>query len=335
MNSKDTSFMKIAIDEALKGRSSVYPNPRVGAIVVYKDEIISTGYHENFGGPHAEEIAIKNITDTITDATLYVTLEPCIHQGKTDPCVQLIDSNIFSRIVIGTRDPNRTAGGGIEKLREMGFQVDVDICSYECKKINRRFFTFHEKKRPYIILKIASTLDGFIAQPDGISKWITNEFSRDSVHELRATCDAILVGNGTIEKDDPDLSSHGKGKDPRIILFASETITDSGARVLTKNPIIFTEKNLSDNSEKNIHHILNSLYERSFQTLLVEGGGITFTHFLKSEIFDELHIYFAPKMIGTGLPFYKHKRILTDDSALTIHKIKKFKNDIKIIYHKE
>ena len=335
MNFTDEYYMRIAINEALKGKSLVYPNPRVGALIVHNKKIISSGYHDKYGGLHAEASAIKNIKSNISDATLYVTLEPCNHKGKTKPCSDLINPKLFSRVVIGTKDPNPVARGGLEVIRNQGIKVDLNILKNECRAINRRFFTFYEKNRPYIILKIASTMDGFIAEKDGESKWITNEYSRNSVHHLRSSCDAILVGNNTVKMDDPFLTSHGVGKDPIIILFDNFKRTKPKANVLKKDSIIISEKSLTNDPKKNINIILDLMFQRSLQTLLVEGGGITFTHFIDSNLFDELQVYYAPKIIGKGLSFYKNKSSLEIDLGLSLHKIEQFENDIKITYLKK
>lgn len=335
MSNSDSYFMRLAIEEAIKGGSKVFPNPRVGAIIVSNDKIISSGYHEFFGGPHAETSVIKNIKSQFSEATLYVTLEPCNHRGKTSPCSDLIKPENFSRVVIGTSDPNPAAKGGIDTLRSKGIKVDVNILQDECRKINRRFFTFHEKKRPYVILKIASTMDGFIAQKNGHSKWITNEKSRNAVHQLRSSCDAILVGNNTVTKDNPKLTSHGVGKNPKILLFKGFKNEKSKINVLENDPIIIPKRDLSADPKDNIKTILDLMYEKSLQTLLVEGGGITFSTFFDSNFYDEVQVYYAPKIIGEGLSFYNNKSSLEKDLGLTLHKIENFENDIKITYIKE
>ncbi len=334
MNQIDKYYMRMAIDEALKGGSNVYPNPRVGALIVKDNKIVSSGYHERFGGQHAEVIAINNMSPEISNATLYVTLEPCDHQGKTNPCSDIIDPKIITRVVIGTKDPNQLASGSSKKLMEKGIQISENICGNECRDINRRFFTFHEQKRPYVILKMASTLDGFIAEIDGSSKWITNEDSRNSVHELRSTCDAILVGRNTIQKDNPLLTSHGKGKNPKIVFFDRGHKIDKNSKVYQDDPIIFAGKNLFQKPRENISNLLSYLYKNSYQSLLVEGGGITFTHFLDNQTFDELQIYYAPKTIGEGIPLYHGKKSLEVKLGIVLEKIEKFGNDIKITYLK-
>ena len=158
------------------------PNPVVGALLVSKETIISEGAHERFGENHAEHEAIKNLDEMVKGLTMYVSLEPCTHTGKTGACLDLIDPEVFDRVVIAEKDPNSEASGSIEKLKKRGIKVDLGLLKHEARKLNKRFYVFHEQKRPYVILKYASTLDGFIAQENGYSKWITNEKSRKENH---------------------------------------------------------------------------------------------------------------------------------------------------------
>tara|TARA_S200000501_G_scaffold8750_1_gene7870 strand:- start:92386 stop:93372 length:987 start_codon:yes stop_codon:yes gene_type:complete len=327
--------MKLALEEAKKGDLSVYPNPKVGAVVVYKNKILSTGYHQKFGGEHAEIKAIKGLKTPTKNATLYVTLEPCAHFGKTNPCTDLISTDLFDRVVIAAKDPNPKSLRGIDIINSKNIKVEVGVCENESKNINRRFFTYFEKKRPYVILKIASTLDGFIAEMDGHSKWITNKESRKSSHRLRSSCQALLVGNNTLVKDNPSLTAHGTGENPRIIIFESEIDSILRKKVYQRDPIIIPKSKLNSNPEKNIEYILNYLYKKSYQTLLVEGGGKTISHFLDSGLFDELHIYYAPKLIGTGIPLYTGIQRIQHNFKLRIHQTKNYSNDFKITYFRD
>ena len=331
----DQYYMGLAIKEALKGSHNTFPNPRVGAVVVANGKVVSKGYHKSFGAPHAESVAIDKIMGDIENATLYVTLEPCAHTGKRGPCSEIIDPKVFSKVVIGTRDPNQVASGGLEQLLKRGIEVVESVCERECKSINKRFFTFYEQKRPYIILKMALTLDGFIAEENGKSKWITNDRSRNSVHKLRSSCDAILVGNRTVEKDNPSLTSHGKGKDPRVILFSKNFDKKLELKVFNQEPLIFDLEHSDNNPKKNIEKMLNYLYENSDQSLLIEGGVTTFTHFLNENIFDELQIFYAPKIIGTGIPFFKDKTNLEKDLGLKLDKIENFGNDVRLTFYRD
>jgi diaminohydroxyphosphoribosylaminopyrimidine deaminase/5-amino-6-(5-phosphoribosylamino)uracil reductase len=330
----DQYYMGLAIKEALKGSHNTFPNPRVGAVVVANGKVVSKGYHKSFGAPHAESVAIDKIIGDIENATLYVTLEPCAHTGKRGPCSEIIDPKKFAKVVIGSKDPNQVAAGGLEQILKKGIEVVESVCESECKSINRRFFTFYEQKRPYIILKMALTLDGFIAEESGKSKWITNDRSRDSVHELRSSCDAILVGNRTVEKDNPSLTSHGKGKDPRVILFSKDFDKKLTLKVFNQETLIFDLEHSDNTPEKNIEKMLNYLYKNSYQSLLVEGGGTTFTYFLNENIFDELQVFYAPKIIGTGIPFFKGKKGLEEDLGLKLDKIENFGNDVRLTFYR-
>tara|TARA_B100000073_G_scaffold62119_1_gene46026 strand:- start:751 stop:1779 length:1029 start_codon:yes stop_codon:yes gene_type:complete len=335
LNVLDEHFMNIALQEAAKANHKVFPNPKVGALIVVDDKIISKGYHTCYGEDHAEANAINKLDKPIINATLYVTLEPCSHIGKRNPCTDIIKSKMFSRVVIGANDPNPKASGGAEILKNNNINVTENVCAEKSKKLNRRFFTYFEKKRPYVILKIASTLDGFIAEMDGHSKWITNEKSRKSVHKLRSSCDAILVGRKTIEVDNPSLTSHGYGKDPKIVVLSSQNKINPKSKIFKNVPIFFSNKDLVNDPKKNIIYILRELYNKSYQTLLVEGGGKTLSHFLDSDLFDELHIYYAPKIIGNGKPLYVGSNRLTKDYKLKIQKIEHFDHDIKMVFYRD
>tara|TARA_Y100001936_G_C16081883_1_gene678476 strand:+ start:2047 stop:3024 length:978 start_codon:yes stop_codon:yes gene_type:complete len=325
----------MSINEALKGGNKVFPNPRVGCVIVKDGNVVSTGFHEKFGSPHAEVMAIENLSTDIVDATLYVTLEPCNHHGKTPPCASIINSGQIKRVVIGSKDPNSEIQNGIAALRDKGIDVEVGVNEDKARSINPRFFTYHEKKRPYIILKYAATLDGFLAEPDGKSKWITSSRSRGSVHLLRSTCDAILVGRRTVEKDDPSLTSHGIGKDPtKVILDPSKKITKDYS-ALDKHTIHFSSELRSNSPIENIDIVLNKLYQMNIQSLLVEGGAITISHFLESEMFDEIHAYYGPKLIGKGKTIFNGEKGISELLNLSIVDTEIFDNDIKITYKRD
>ena len=327
--------MSMSINEALKGGNKVFPNPRVGCVIVKDGNVVSTGFHEKFGSPHAEVMAIENLSTDIVDATLYVTLEPCNHHGKTPPCASIINSGQIKRVVIGSKDPNSEIQNGIAALRDKGINVEVGVNEDKARSINPRFFTYHEKKRPYIILKYAATLDGFLAEPDGKSKWITSSRSRGSVHLLRSTCDAILVGRRTVEKDDPSLTSHGIGKDPtKVILDPSKKITKDYS-ALDKHTIHFSSELRSNSPIENIDIVLNKLYQMNIQSLLVEGGAITISHFLESEMFDEIHAYYGPKLIGKGKTIFNGEKGISELLNLSIVDTEIFDNDIKITYKRD
>ncbi len=331
MRYSDEYFMKIAIAEALKADSSVYPNPRVGCVIVKDDKIVGRGYHQKFGSAHAEELAISTIPKNLYNTSMYITLEPCAHSGKRPPCIDLILEYNFKKVVIANLDPNPIAKGGVEILKANGLKVFTGVCELEAKKINRRFFTYHEKERPYVILKYASTLDGFLAKKNGESKWITGKSARRSGHKLRAESDAILLGSKTILKDNPDLSSHGAGKDPLIVVVNPNTIIPPGFSIHKKNPL-FINNDLSQDKKSNIPIILDKLKNNGIQSLLVEGGGETIKSFIESKIFDEINLYLAPKFLGAGIPVYSKIGNLEDVYNLKIEKVEVFEKDVRIKY---
>ena len=262
---------------------------------------------------------------------MYVSLEPCSHVGKTEACLDLIDPDIFDRIVIAEKDPNKEASGSIEKIKRSGIEVELGLLRDEARALNKRFYIFHENKRPYIILKYASTLDGFIAENDGYSKWITNKKSREKNHYTRSLCDAILVGSNTARLDNPNLSSHGMGKDPKIVVIDNNENLSS-LNLFKKEPIVYSSRELSDNYEKNINFIVHDLYKKNVQSLLVEGGAKTISSFLNSGIFDELHCYIAPKFLGEGLNIFQGKSSIKKNYNLKIFDVKMVNDDIRIIY---
>jgi diaminohydroxyphosphoribosylaminopyrimidine deaminase/5-amino-6-(5-phosphoribosylamino)uracil reductase len=230
----DESYIKLTLELARKGRGNVSPNPMVGAVLVKDDKIIGAGYHEYFGGNHAEVNAISNSRTQLDGATLYVNLEPCSHFGKTPPCVDTIIQNKISRVVIGTLDMNPVvSGNGIRRLKEAGIDVRVGVLENECVSLNKFFFKHITQQLPYVTLKAAQTLDGKIADPKGDSKWITSLNARRYVHSLRSQYDAVLVGASTIRKDDPSLTVRFiEGRNPKRIVL------DSGLR-LSLNYSIF------------------------------------------------------------------------------------------------
>ncbi len=310
--SADNKFMKRCLDLAVRAEGMTYPNPLVGSVVVHDGVIIGEGYHLKAGMPHAEVNAINSVSDRslLSKSTLYVSLEPCAHSGKTPPCADFINSNNIPRVVIGTSDSSdKVSGKGINRLKAAGCEVIYGVLETECRRINRRFFTFHEKKRPYITLKWAQSADGFIdmvrtgsqlAEPN----WITGKSERVLVHKWRAAEQSILVGAGTVRADNPRLNvRYWDGNDPiRIILSRSANLND----YLTKNEtngkvIVFTCNSKSDiGSGERITlkediasslQVVDYLYNEKIQSLLVEGGAEILTHFIENELWDEARIF--------------------------------------------
>lgn len=318
----DEKYMKIALELAQKGRGKVSPNPMVGAVIVKKGKIIGQGYHEKCGEAHAEVNAFNNATEDVTGATIYVTLEPCSHYGKTPPCVNKIIEKKISKVVVGSVDPNPlVAGKGVCKLRENGIEVITGIMDEECKKVNEVFMKYIVTKRPFIILKSAMTLDGKIATVIGDSKWITNEESRKLVHELRNEVTGIMVGVNTVITDDPQLTCRiENGKNPIRIVVDSKLRTPLSAKIFDgdcSEVIIATTKNgdkekkdkleslgvkvltINSKDEKvDLQHLTEVLGELKIDSVLIEGGSILNYSALEQNIVDKVQVYIAPKLIG-------------------------------------
>ncbi|MGM0497193.1 MAG: bifunctional diaminohydroxyphosphoribosylaminopyrimidine deaminase/5-amino-6-(5-phosphoribosylamino)uracil reductase RibD [Bacteroidota bacterium] len=331
MNSSNIQekYMKRCIDLAGNAIGNTYPNPMVGAVIVHNGKIIGEGYHQESGKPHAEVNAIEAVKDKnlLQESTLYVNLEPCSHHGKTPPCSELIVETGIPRVIIGTRDTSgKVSGKGIEILKKGGCEVKEGVLEKECREVNKRFFTFHEKKRPYIILKWAQTMDGFIdkirKQDDPIQpNWITNQISKKAVHKWRAEEEAILVGSVTTLKDNPQLNvREWAGKDPlRLVLDKNFDINDTYKLINDQlETIIFTDKaiktpnfkNKNDNnteiiqldfSENLIEQILHYLYENEISSVFVEGGAYTIEAFISQSLWDEARIFVGNKFFYEGI----------------------------------
>lgn len=311
-------YMRRCLDLAAKGLGRVSTNPMVGSVIVADSKIIGEGYHRKFGREHAEVCAINNVVDKelFKEATLYVNLEPCAHHGKTPPCADLIVSKGISRVVIGTADPFAEVNGkGIKKLQEAGVEVTVNVLEQECYHLNRRFFTFHKEKRPYVILKWAQTADKFIAREDFSSKWISNEFSRLLSHKWRAEEDAIMVGANTALYDDPMLNSRDMSyRNPvRILIDKSGRIpADKKLFDGSQRTIVFTAAEGAEvqnvefiktdfEQPQVLKRIFKSLYELGIQSLIVEGGAFLINNFIKEGQWDEARVFTAAVNFNTGI----------------------------------
>ncbi|MCG3203402.1 MAG: Riboflavin biosynthesis protein RibD [Elusimicrobia bacterium] len=268
--------MRRALHLAAKGQGFVNPNPKVGCVIVKKGKIIGEGYHQRFGGPHAEILALAQAGSKAKGATMYLTLEPCTHFGKTPPCAPEILKAQIHQIYVAMKDPNPLVSGkGIQTMKKGGVSVHVGLEEEAAQDLNRPFVTLMTKKRPYVILKMALTLDGKIATKTGDSKWITSTASRRYVHALRSQSDAILVGKRTALMDKPRLTSHGIGRNPTRFV-----VTSQGKKKMTAKTI------------------LNSLARQHVSQLMVEGGGETSWSFIKENLVDELYFFVAPLIIG-------------------------------------
>ncbi len=308
----DIKFMQRCLEMASKAEGLTYPNPMVGSVVVSDGKIIGEGYHLKAGLPHAEVIAINSVSarEMLKSSTLYVTLEPCSHFGKTPPCAEFIIKNSIPRVVIGTPDTSeKISGQGITMLRNAGIEIITGILERDCRRLNRRFFTFHEKKRPYITLKWAQSADGYIdilrseIQEPGPT-WISGKPERVLVHKWRASEQAILAGAGTMRTDNPKLNvREWKGSNPlRLILSSSGEINNElSVNELNSKFIVFThnlranyanaEKVILNEKEPSSMQISDYLFRSGYQSLLIEGGAEVLNHFISSGFWDEARIF--------------------------------------------
>ena len=310
-------YLKKCLDLARKSFPKNTPNPMVGSVIVYKDEIIGKGYHEKYGSHHAEVNAINNVKDKslLSQSTLYVNLEPCSHFGKTPPCSDLIIKYKLAKVVVGCVDTSsKVSGKGIQRMRNAGIEVVTGVLNEESRDLNKRFFTFHEKKRPYIILKWAESKDGFIAPLDQKEPlWMTSEESKKLVHKWRAEEDSILIGRITAEKDNPSLTVREvNGKNPtRIVIDKKGELADeleifngeAPTIVFTENPsAVYRNAQASIIDFKRLLNEINSfLYAKGILSLIVEGGAKTLSLYLDANIWDESRVLTGNATFETGL----------------------------------
>ena len=292
--SNDATFMSRALELAALGRWTVSPNPMVGCVIVRDDEIVGEGHHVRAGAPHAEIHALQAAGYRASGATAHVSLEPCSHSGRTGPCTQaLIDAGI-RRVVLAVRDPNPLAAGGVDVLRAAGVEVVVGIREHEARALNAIFFHGVETQRPFVVAKVAASLDGRIAAADGTSQWLTGEQARRRAHELRAEVDAVVVGSGTVLADDPQLTCRLDGYDGtqplRVVLDRRGRVT-SQHRVLDEAaPTLVTNADPAA--------LLSLLWDRDVRSVLVEGGATVLHAFLAAGLVDRLHVHVAPVLLG-------------------------------------
>jgi len=313
-------YIKHCLQLAEKGMGYVAPNPMVGCVIVYKDKVIGEGYHQQYGGLHAEVNAINSVSDKskLVESTLFVNLEPCFHHGKTPPCCDLIIKNKIKRVIIGCLDTNPlVAGKGIEKLKQEGVEVITDVLKDECRELNKRFFTYHEKNRPYIILKWAQTKNGFIAKLPPFTReenWITNDTSNEISHTWRAQEEAVLIGTNTALLDNPKLTARlSKGKNPLRVLIdkdlkvpALNNIFSDEAEIMVFTNKVQSAKNtisyhLIDFTKDIIPQILEALYHKKITSLIIEGGTHTLQIFINKNLWDEARIFTGDKIFKEGL----------------------------------
>ncbi|MBX2897236.1 MAG: bifunctional diaminohydroxyphosphoribosylaminopyrimidine deaminase/5-amino-6-(5-phosphoribosylamino)uracil reductase RibD [Cyclobacteriaceae bacterium] len=313
---QDELYMLRCLELARLGTGSVSPNPLVGCVIVKNEKIIGEGWHRQYGGPHAEVNAVNCVADKsqLAGSTVYVNLEPCSHFGKTPPCADLLISHKVGKVVIANTDTNTlVAGKGLAKLKAAGIQVVQGILEQQGRELNKRFFTFHEKQRPYIILKWAQTLDGFIARSNYESKWISNELSRLVVHKWRSEEDAVLVGTKTAAHDNPVLTVRDwSGRNPvRIVIDRflrlpdKLSLFDGSVKTICYNVLKHEEHTnltLIRLSETNfLESLLEHLFSIGIQSVIVEGGSTTLSLFINAGLWDEARVFTSTRQFYSGI----------------------------------
>lgn len=315
---RDVEFMRRALELAARGRGRTSPNPLVGCVIVRDGRVIGEGYHERAGGPHAEVVAIQAAGGSLEGATLYVTLEPCCHAGRTPPCTDLILKHRPDRAVVAMHDPNpKVCGNGIFALREAGIPVEVGVCEDEARQLNEVFVKFITQRLPFVIAKCGMSLDGKIATRTGDSRWVTGEASRRLVHRIRNEVDAILVGSRTVMIDDPSLTTRlddGKIKDPIRVIVDADEYLDTERRVFKQKSsaptwVAVPEGRTFEGPAEVLRvpggsggldmvALMRALAERDVTSVLVEGGGTTLASAFDAGVVDKVMFFVAPKIIG-------------------------------------
>ena len=342
-------YIKRCIELAKNGLGETYPNPMVGSVIVVNDVIIGEGWHKKAGEPHAEVNAVNSVKDKLQlkNATIYVNLEPCSHYGKTPPCSNLIVASGIKNVVIGIIDSNsKVSGRGVEYLKNNGCNVIVGVLEKQCAMLNKRFFTFHNKKRPFITLKWAETTDGFIDRlRDNTSEkspnWISNKYSQQVVHKMRAVEQAILVGTTTVLNDNPSLTVRSwKGNNPvRIILDRTLKIPNNyNLFDRSVNTIVLTEekptKSIIDNMQFEVvdfskdlpKQICDILYKNEIQSVIIEGGSQTSQNFIDTNLWDEAYVFVGNNSFKTGLKAPKMIKVPIEIKIISTDTLKIYKN---------
>jgi diaminohydroxyphosphoribosylaminopyrimidine deaminase/5-amino-6-(5-phosphoribosylamino)uracil reductase len=322
----DVVFMQRALEVAQLGIGYVSPNPRVGCLIVHENKIIGEGWHQKFGEAHAEVNALNSVKDQslLKESTVYVNLEPCSHFGKTPPCVDLLIRHHLRKVVISNTDTNPlVAGQGIKKLKEAGIEIVLGVLEKEGHELNKRFFTFVEKQRPYIILKWAQTADGFIAQKNFESKWISNEFSRQLVHRWRSEEDAVLVGTHTASHDNPSLTVRDwSGRNPTRIVIDRFLRLNDHIQLFDKKEKTICFNVLKHEEHENLllirieennflQELVHDLFKKNIQSVIVEGGAQTLQLFMDANLWDEARVFTSSRTFGEGIkaPIIKGRRL--------------------------
>ncbi|CAM3762875.1 bifunctional diaminohydroxyphosphoribosylaminopyrimidine deaminase/5-amino-6-(5-phosphoribosylamino)uracil reductase RibD [Mucilaginibacter galii] len=316
-------YMQRCLELAALGAGNVSPNPMVGAVIVHQDKIIGEGYHQKYGQAHAEVNAVNQVLDNYPNAaelfkqsTIYVSLEPCAHYGKTPPCADLIIKHQIPKVVVGCRDPfAQVDGKGIEKLQQSGIEVIVGVFEQECRNLNKRFFTRVQKQRPYIILKWAQTANGYFAPADGTQHWITGPEAKKLVHQWRSQEDAILVGKNTARIDNPQLNTRlWPGKSPKRVVIDRNLQLDTTLHLFDNSVETFVFNAIkTDINDKTKYialedferfvpqYILFQLYLQDIQSIIIEGGAHTLNAFIEAGLWDEARIFTGETLLPAGI----------------------------------
>jgi diaminohydroxyphosphoribosylaminopyrimidine deaminase / 5-amino-6-(5-phosphoribosylamino)uracil reductase len=354
----DEYYMQLALKLARKGKGYVSPNPLVGAVIVKNGCIIGQGYHKRYGDHHAEVNAIKHAGEDVAGAILYVTLEPCCHEGKTPPCVNTIVQHKIGRVVIGSIDSNPLVScRGKNYLQSQGIEVKIGVLEKECRTLNEIFFHYMETGLPFVTVKYAQTLDGRIATANGQSQWISSEAARKFAHQLRAQHDAVLVGVGTVIKDNPELNVRlVRGRNPlrivvdsgllipenskifhrlneaKTLIATTRTATDPHFKIIAASGVEIIKVNSDKTGNVDLKKLLKILADRGMSSVLVEGGAQIITSVLKNNLAQRLVTIIAPKIIGQGIEAVGDLQIRDIASAklLSVQKVKRIGPDIII-----
>jgi diaminohydroxyphosphoribosylaminopyrimidine deaminase/5-amino-6-(5-phosphoribosylamino)uracil reductase len=346
----DEDFMDLALALAAQGAGHVTPNPMVGAVVVRDGQVVGQGFHQTVGAPHAEVNALDAAGERAIGATLYVTLEPCNHFGRTPPCTEKVLASGIRRVVSAMADPNPDVqGGGHELLRARGVEVVCGVREAQARRLNESYLKFAATKRPFVVLKMAATLDGRIAASTGDSRWVTGEAARDRVHRLRHALDAILVGVGTVKADDPELTARltdGQGKDPIRLVLDTRLTMSKRAKVITQGSkaptYVVCGPEASDVDRRRLSasgaHILDAAVKKGHidlaalmgqlgkmgvTSLLIEGGAQVAGSALAADIVDKVVLFYAPKLLGgdDGTPMFRGQGPAWMKDALALHDV--------------
>ena len=328
-------YIKRCLEIAKNGLGYTRPNPMVGCVIVANNKIVSEGFTSAYGGNHAEVNAITHIRDTslLKQATLYVTLEPCSHFGKTPPCSDLIIKSGIPNVVIGCLDDNiLVAGKGKKKLEDAGILVTAGVLENECKWHHKRFFTYHNKKRPYIILKWAQTKDGFIApstKHNIAPVWITNSYSRQLVHKWRAEEQAILIGANTVVQDNPSLTTrYWTGQNPIRVVICNNTKLDNAVKIFDHTAkTIVINPTVANFSKPLAKQICSILHNNHITSIIIEGGRKTLQTFIDENIWDEARVFTGNKIFGSGVTAPSFKRSPNFEQRIGNDLLKTYHND--------